>query len=164
MGVVGKSVGSCVVCFHPLVKDIDRFMRDGAFNGTIASWIGVQATKRADGMRTPNKDTLKRHRERHLGLPPLRSGNVDDDRQQGIVNQEPVESVSNEDIYGRARARLAGQLDNLTPKELHTLVIEGMKLERAKALGGRRDDDEDAPDAAAADDAARAVARLHIAS
>lgn len=106
-----------------------------------------EAAQKDPAVRTyGTKDPLKRHRESCLGLSPLATmtGGVD-----GSVTPPPPPeegAITDEQIRNEARRLLHGRLNELGAKELHSLVIEGLKLARAETAARKKDDDESETD------------------
>lgn len=141
---------NCSVCFHVRRKQIDAFMKENANYGPILRWLRDQK-KNDETVRTySDKRALRKHRVECLGLEPLASHFGGKQEPQTLVQVEDLPNdVSAEELGKRARRRLAGKLDDLSAKDLHTIVVESMKLEREKvrrAKDAGYDDSDEAGD------------------
>ena len=142
--------GKCTVCVHSKRRAIDAYMKTGTNFANILKWLQEQNRKDGSVLAYATKIPLRRHRVVCLGLPPLMAGMQ---RAGWKPIPPPPESnpVSDVEITERARAILAGKLDELSAKELHALVLEGLKTQRAEAAARAKervesDEDDDAKD------------------
>ena len=153
---------NCTVCFHAKRRQIDAYIKADSNYTPIMRWLREQGKKDTSVRVYNSKDPLRRHRENCLGLDPLASmtgGRKDERRVPGPpLDDSPV---SDAEITERARAMLGGRLDELSAKELYTLVVEGLKTQRAEAAArAKMRDDGDGEDDDAKDDMRGALVAL----
>ncbi len=144
--------GNCSVCYHSKRRQIDAYIKADSNYTPIMRWLRDQAKADATVRLYTSKDPLRRHREVCLNMAPLASmfGGQSGDKK---ATPPPLDAtpISDVEITERARALLAGRLDELSAKELHALVLEGLKTQRAEAAARAKervesDEDDDAKD------------------
>ncbi len=146
----------CGVCVHTERKRIDAYMRANTNHSIILRWIQEMHKKDPSVYVWNDKRRLRQHRTECLGLPPLMGGAgvrlptalTTDELPPMPMNMVPTTDL---EITDRARALLADRLNELSAKELHSLVVEGLKFQRADAAARAKeriesDEDDDAKD------------------
>lgn len=155
-------VQNCSLCWHSRRPQIERYMKADANYNIILRYLR-EAAKEDPKVRTyGTKDPLKRHRERCLGLPPLAS--MTGGRDLAAPPPPPADEgeVTDKEIRDEARRLLHARLGELGAKELHTLVVEGLKTERALAAAKRKDAEDDDSDEDAIEDMRGALGQLKV--
>ena len=151
--------GACSICFHPRRRQLDAYIKADSNYAPILRWLRDQHANDPAVRAYTTKFALRRHREQCLGLNPLPASGWESPKRR-IVESGPPPSddpsidnppITDAQITERARAILAGKLDELSAKELHALVIEGLKTQRAEAAArakerGESEEDDDAKD------------------
>jgi len=139
---------------HSERKRIDAYMQANTNYSVILRWIKDLHEKNPDIYIWKTKSALAKHRARCLELPALLGGSgVRLSTRDGAAPPMPMNMVPTTDleITDRARALLADRLNELSAKELHSLVVEGLKFQRAEAAARAKeriesDEDDDAKD------------------
>lgn len=127
-------------------------MKGDATYGIILKYLKEQAALDPKVRTYGTKDPLKRHRERCLNLPPFASMTGGRDYSPAPPPPADQGEVTDKEIRDEARRLLHARLDELGAKELHTLVVEGLKTERAMAaLKAKAKDDDDSDEDAIED-------------
>jgi len=145
----------CSVCLHTERKRIDAFMKANTNYSVILRWV-KELHKKDPSIRIWNdKRRLRAHRSECLGLPTLMGGSGTRVKVAAGDELPPMPAymvpTTDMEITDRARALLADRLNELSAKELHSLVVEGLKFQRADAAARAKeriesDEDDDAKD------------------
>ena len=138
--------GSCTVCFHPMRAQIDRWMKENQNYAPMLRAIR-EAGRKDDTIRVyRDKRVLQNHRHICLKLEPLTSSTGSGGAERFVPTPLSEEDISNEELYRAARRHLRAKLPDLDAKGLQALVIEGMKLERAKLEAANEKPENDGED------------------